>query len=65
MKAVLKTKEAHSYVGSVMIWKELQKHYGDMLVPFRVTPRGDQSWLKEDIDHVLRLAQAEGTLRVV
>ena len=63
MKAVISTKEAYQYVGNQMIWKELLAHYEDQLLPIRTAKRGDRHWLTKQIDHVLRLAQAEGTLR--
>jgi hypothetical protein len=61
--AVIKTKDAHKYVGCQPLWVRLREQYGDILLPIRETQRGDQYWLVEQIDHVLKLAQAEGTLR--
>jgi len=63
LKAVLSTKEAYQYVGNQMIWEELLVHHGDNLIPFRTLKRGDRHWLVKEIDHVLILAQAAGTLR--
>jgi|TARA_R110001606_G_scaffold330833_1_gene478544 hypothetical protein len=60
--AVIKTKKAHVYVGGKPIFEELKALYPDTLKPFRKTPRGDESYRVETIDHVLRLAQASGVL---
>jgi|TARA_B110000305_G_C19049087_1_gene451834 hypothetical protein len=60
--AVIRTKKAHVYVGGKPIFEELKALYPDTLKPFRKTPRGDESYRVETIDHVLRLAQASGVL---
>ena len=63
LPAVIKTKDAHKYVGGQPTWVQLHEEYDDVLLPIRKTPRGDQLWLVEVIDHVLKMAQAEGKLR--
>ena len=60
--AVIKTKKAHAYVGGKLIFEELKALYPDTLKPMRRTPRGDQSYRVETIDHVLKLAEASGDL---
>ena len=61
--AVLSTTECHDYVGGRPIFEELVAIYGDRhLKPLRTTPRGDSTWLRENLDAVLRLANAEGAL---
>jgi hypothetical protein len=60
--AVIKTKKAHAYVGGKLIFDQLKALYPDTLKPMRRTPRGDQSYRVETIDHVLKLAEASGDL---
>lgn len=60
--AVIRTKQAHVYVGGKPIFDELRALYPDTLKPLRRTPRGDESYRVETIDHVLRLAEASGDL---
>jgi hypothetical protein len=60
--AVLSTSECYDYVGGRPIFEELQALYGRMLKPLRTTPRGDQTWLRETVEAVLRAAASEGSL---
>jgi hypothetical protein len=60
--AILKTKEAHLYVGGVEVWKDLVKHYAEKLKPIRTTQRGDSYFRTATIDHVIVLAEMEGKL---
>ena len=59
---ILKTKDVHRYVGGKPVFDELLRAFPEQLVPFRRTPRGDTQWRIEVIDHVLKLAQATGSL---
>ena len=60
--AVIRTKQAHTYVGGKLVWAELRENYPEILKPFRRTPRGDESWRVDTIDHALRVAEASGSL---
>jgi hypothetical protein len=60
--AVITTKQAHKYVGGKPVWDELKRAFPEQLKPFRKTPRGDQYWRVEIIQHVLALAQASEVL---
>ena len=61
--SVLSTTEVIEYVGGKPVWDELEAVYGDTkLRPLRTLDTGKQSWSREIVDSVLRLAQAEGTL---
>ena len=60
--AVLSTSECYDYVGGRPIFEELQSLYGSVLKPLRTTPRGDQTWLRETVESVLRTAYSEGSL---
>jgi len=60
---IIKTKDAHKYVGGRLIWEELKKLYPDILIPFRRTSsRGDESYRVAVIDQTLSVAQAEQSL---
>lgn len=61
--SVLDTSEAQEYAGGKPVWIELEAVYGDKyLRPLRTLSNGRQSWSREVIDAVLRMAQSEGTL---
>jgi hypothetical protein len=60
--AVLSTKQCHDYVGGSRIWEELQEKHGSELKPIRRLPRGDSFYRRETVDHVLRAAEATGSL---
>ena len=60
--AIIKTKQAHIFVGGKPTWDELKKAYPDILIPFRRTPRGDESYRVETIEHAIKLAEASGIL---
>ena len=60
--AVLNTTECHAYVKGKAFWDELEAIYGDRhLRPIRTTAK-NQSFLRETVDKVLRLAESEGKL---
>ena len=60
--AVMKTTLCQEYVGGKPEWDELEAVYGDThLRPLRTTGT-NQSYLKETIDKVLRMAESEGKL---
>ena len=60
--AIIRTKQAHILVGGRPTWDELKKAYPDILVPFRRTRRGDESYRVETIEHAIKLAEASGIL---
>ena len=60
--AIIRTKQAHVLVGGKPTWDELKKAYPEILVPFRRTPRGDESYRVETIEHAIKLAEASGIL---
>lgn len=61
--SVLGTSEAEEYVGGKPVWDELEAVYGDKyLRPLRTLSNNKQSWSREVIDGVLRMAQSEGAL---
>lgn len=60
--SILKTKDAHLYVGGVEVWKDLVRHYAEHLKPIRTTQRGDSYFRRETIDKVVMLAEVEGKL---
>lgn len=62
LPAILKSKDAHIYVGGVEVWKDLVTHYADKLRPIRRTQRGDTYYAVRTIDHVVALAEMEGKL---
>lgn len=60
--AVLTVTECHPYVGGKTFWDELEAVYGDThLKPLRSAGK-NRSYLRETVDKVLRLAEAEGKL---
>ncbi len=60
--AVLSVTECHAYVNSKVFWDELEAVYGDThLKPLRSAGK-NRSYLRETVDKVLRLAEAEGKL---
>jgi KaiC/GvpD/RAD55 family RecA-like ATPase len=60
--AVLTVTECHPYVGGKTFWEELEAVYGDAyLKPLRSVGK-NRSYLRETVDKVLRLAEAEGKL---
>ena len=59
---IIRTKQAHVLVGGKPTWEELKKAYPDILVPLRRTPRGDESYRVETIEHAIKLAEASGIL---
>lgn len=61
--AILSTKQCHDYVGGRLCWEALLDAHSDQIKPFRTLPRGDAFWRRESVDHILRLAEAAGSLR--
>ena len=60
--SILKTKDAHCYVGGVEVWKDLMAHYAAYIKPIRTTPRGDSYFRRETIDKVVVMAEMEGKM---
>lgn len=62
-KQGLTTREAMAYVGGKPVWDALLAKYPTRLVPFyRTAVRGNARYRRETIDHVMQVAEAEGSL---
>lgn len=62
-KAVLSTKECHTYCGSEAIFEELEAIYGGTkLKPLRTLSNNSRTWSKNVVQGIVNLAQSEGIL---
>jgi len=62
-KAVLSTKECHTYCGSETIFEELEAIYGHRILrPLRTLPNHSRTWARHVVAATITLAQSEGIL---